>query len=204
MSKLFIFKTIPLILLFWPSSATGHPYDDLLLLPSSQAPSQLDKPILNPNIEHQLTSEENSDNYPSGWSKVKEDDDDSTEMSRLFSEESMGKRNDLIMKRSMAMGRTSLRPGKRSVQFDPTFRYSKRSVAVGRAFFRPGKRSDVSEEYDDTGMRGKRTVAVGRVSFRPGKRSTAIGRWNFRPGKRSAAVGRIFFRPGKRFDIGLN
>ena len=63
----------------------------------------------------------------------------------------------LIMKRSMAMGRLGLRPGKRS-------------MAYGRQGFRPGKRS----------------MAYGRQGFRPGKRSMAYGRQGFRPGKRSA------------------
>ncbi|CAB3399735.1 unnamed protein product [Caenorhabditis bovis] len=80
----------------------------------------------------------------------------------------------------------------------------KRSIALGRSGFRPGKRSitDISgEDIKGYAMAAKRSMAIGRHGLRPGKRSMAYGRLHFRPGKRSMAYGRQGFRPGKRAMI---
>ncbi|CAL2049536.1 CBN-NLP-2 protein [Caenorhabditis brenneri] len=79
----------------------------------------------------------------------------------------------------------------------------KRSIALGRSGFRPGKRSspggmDTANTIDVSGLIMKRSMAMGRLGLRPGKRSMAYGRQGFRPGKRSMAYGRQGFRPGKR------
>ncbi|ULT80725.1 hypothetical protein L3Y34_010937 [Caenorhabditis briggsae] len=79
----------------------------------------------------------------------------------------------------------------------------KRSIALGRSGFRPGKRSgpggmDNFHTIDVSGLIMKRSMAMGRLGLRPGKRSMAYGRQGFRPGKRSMAYGRQGFRPGKR------
>ncbi|KAF1747460.1 hypothetical protein GCK72_023922 [Caenorhabditis remanei] len=109
------------------------------------------------------------------------EDDDEWKQEEEYTEGAMGKR-------SIALGRSGFRPGKRSTDMDNfhTIDVSglimKRSMAMGRLGLRPGKRS----------------MAYGRQGFRPGKRSMAYGRQGFRPGKRSMAYGRQGFRPGKR------
>uniref|UniRef100_A0A1I7TBY6 Kininogen-1 n=1 Tax=Caenorhabditis tropicalis TaxID=1561998 RepID=A0A1I7TBY6_9PELO len=114
---------------------------------------------------------------------VDSDDDDEWKQEEEFTEGAMGKR-------SIALGRSGFRPGKRSSPggmdnfntIDVSGLIMKRSMAMGRLGLRPGKRS----------------MAYGRQGFRPGKRSVAYGRQGFRPGKRSMAYGRQGFRPGKR------
>uniref|UniRef100_A0A8R1I7K1 Uncharacterized protein n=1 Tax=Caenorhabditis japonica TaxID=281687 RepID=A0A8R1I7K1_CAEJA len=107
------------------------------------------------------------------------DEDEEWRNEQKFTEGAMGKR-------SIALGRSGFRPGKRSMENFHTIDVSdlimKRSMAIGRVGLRPGKRS----------------MAYGRQGFRPGKRSMAYGRQGFRPGKRSMAYGREGFRPGKR------
>ncbi|CCD71462.1 Neuropeptide-Like Protein [Caenorhabditis elegans] len=107
------------------------------------------------------------------------EDEDEWKQEEEFTEGAMGKR-------SIALGRSGFRPGKRSMDNFHTVDVSdlimKRSMAMGRLGLRPGKRS----------------MAYGRQGFRPGKRSMAYGRQGFRPGKRSMAYGRQGFRPGKR------
>ncbi|CAI2356722.1 unnamed protein product [Caenorhabditis sp. 36 PRJEB53466] len=107
------------------------------------------------------------------------DEDDDWKQEQEYTEGAMGKR-------SIALGRSGFRPGKRSMDNFHTLDVSdlimKRSMAIGRLGLRPGKRS----------------MAYGRQGFRPGKRSMAYGRQGFRPGKRSMAYGRQGFRPGKR------
>uniref|UniRef100_A0AC35UB16 FMRF-Like Peptide n=1 Tax=Rhabditophanes sp. KR3021 TaxID=114890 RepID=A0AC35UB16_9BILA len=68
----------------------------------------------------------------------------------------------------------------------------KRSMALGRSKFRPGKRSSYmdyinDEEYgpiDNIAFENdhqKRSLALGRSGFRPGKRSMVLGLAKFRP-----------------------
>jgi len=124
------------------------------------------------------------------------------------------------IKRSMALGRSNFRPGKRSLSMelspdlvdsfpedaslgfyqDTGLVEQKRSAALGRSRFRPGKRSPRAEESDNLegmapyGSHGFSLLTEAQM----GKRSAVLGRGGFRPAKRSMAVGRSRFRPGKR------
>jgi len=130
-------------------------------------------------------------------------------------------------KRSMTLGRSNFRPGKRafmdmypdlvgSFPDDSLMGFpigaeqeaQKRSAALGRSRFRPGKRSPKREELESFermarllphGLATEGTHGFSLLTeTQMGKRSAATGRTGFRPGKRSMAVGRSRFRPGKR------
>ncbi|CAD6187342.1 unnamed protein product [Caenorhabditis auriculariae] len=100
------------------------------------------------------------------------DADEEWKSEQNYAESSMGKR-------SIALGRTGFRPGKRSAELMTLqnaigYQLGKRSMAIGRLGLRPGKRSM------DLQVPMKRSMAYGRQGFRPGKRS-ASPTANYRP-----------------------
>jgi len=128
-------------------------------------------------------------------------------------------------KRSMTLGRSNFRPGKRALMDmypdlvgsfpdDSLLGFPigafgeheehKRSAALGRSRLRPGKREE-PESFERMARllpHGLATEGTHGFSLltetQMGKRSAATGRTGFRPAKRSMAVGRSRFRPGKR------
>lgn len=100
--------------------------------------------------------------------------------------------NTLLVKRSLALGRSRFRPGKRSAGSEESVNEDVLQGVEAMA-------EEAEERLAEEDSMGKRSMLMGREGGRPGKRSLALGRSGFRPGKRSIALGRKDFRPGKRF-----